>query len=140
MIENQIQFLNVDVDIFSKFALDELFTFFESQMIKMYCGEHNDDMFLLAMEHEEVNLERETPDQLINRICEVFEDLPEEAKAILKKVETIKFDLGYNSGDEPNNHRDTISNKTLKRLVALNAELALTIYSTVKNRRTKKST
>ena len=134
MIKNEIQFLNVDVDIYSKFDLSELLSYFKPKMAKMYCGDYKDGLYLLAMEHDELSCNSETPDEIINSICNVFENLPDEAKEILEKVETVKFDLGFNSGDQPSNHRESISNKTLKRVVDLNAELAMTIYAKFKQK------
>lgn len=121
----EIHFLNVDVEIRASFDLKPVLKKLGSKVIKMYCGETNENEFLLALELADFP-EKNTPDVIIKRFCKLFE---KKVKKDLQKVDSIVFDIGYDSGKNPHCLRNVVSAKTLKKVTELNAELAISIYA-----------
>ena len=123
-LEGEINFINVDVEIFASFDLKPLLKKLKPKVVKMYCDQYDEDTYLLALELSKCK-KKDTPETIIKRFCDLFE---KKAKDTLKKSNKVIFDIGFDSGTKPNSLRSFISNKTMKRISKLNGQLAITIY------------
>ena len=128
--EQEISFINVDVEIRADFDLKPILKKLGSKVLKMYCGEYEKGKFLLALELSKTK-KKDTPESIIKRFYKLFE---KEIKPELKQVEKLVFDIGFDSGFKPNSLREIVKAKTLKRITKINAELAISIYPIIKEK------
>ncbi len=113
-------FRNVDLEIESDTKLNSLATALSKNLVVLYAGQ--------AKKGHLLNLEclrlHRTPDATIHDLCSVVERLSAEGKRLWAMARRKEFDIGFN-GRRPC-ARFTLRNDTIRRVVELNATLAVT--------------
>ena len=125
-MKKNIQFINVDLEFICETPLDLIRDEVKPQLYDLYTGPLNDEGFKLVLEAETKTV---SPDQTINFMCDALETLSIEAKEKVNSCSSIVFDIGYDSGFEPFHITHELKTSTLKRIVALEAKVKVTIYS-----------
>ena len=123
-VENEINFLNVDVEIFASFDLSEMLMKLGPDVMKMYCDKYDEKKYLLALELSDCEIHN-SPEEIISKFCDLFET---KVKNELDQINKITFDIGYESGTKPNSIRHAISSETVMRVAKLKAEIIVSIY------------
>ena len=133
-----IKFLNVDLDIQS------------SQDISLMLKELGEKIFILHHEQQEnyyfarleINIDAPNADETINYFCDLIENLSEDSQNIWDACFSKVFDIGYESGNQPNYFTSKINPVTVKRIANIDAGLNITIYpirqKRARNQKTKK--
>lgn len=120
----RIQYLNTDLELVSTRPLDTLGT--EMTALEL-CGHVTcaDDGMWYAM-FEAPNADEPEPNIL--KLLDALDRLSHAAIAVLRKCTKIEFNIGYECGDAPPSHNQSLSHNTLCRLVRHGASLRVTIY------------
>jgi hypothetical protein len=71
-----------------------------------------------------------TPEKTICALIDRIEALGEETRRLWTTCVTRKFDIGYECGDNPRMVINELTTDTLRRIVAVNASLKITLYQT----------
>ena len=133
-----IKFLNVDLDIQSP------------QDISLMLKELGENIFILHHEEQEnyhfarleINIDAPNADETINHFCDLIENLSEDSNNIWDACFSKVFDIGYESGNQPNCFTSKINSLTIKRIANIDASLNITIYpirtKRKRNQRTKR--
>lgn len=134
------EFLNVDLEIESDESLDYIANEFGDKVFVLRNGPWRGTKNLLAVQvHETVNRD---PDSIINVLCDLIAELSAKSKALWRRCEFRRFDVGIGSGtSEAKQFKAlclTLSPETLKRVSALSAEVAITVYSSPRAKPTAK--
>jgi len=123
------EFLNVDLDLESTKPLDKLLTELGDKVSVLHHGPLNRVRYYAALEISEGK--DNDPDSIINAFCKRIDKLSPASKALWKKCQARRFDIGVMSGTssrEFNGLRLDLQPKTLGRVAALSAQVVFTIY------------
>lgn len=117
------KFLNIDLDIRSESCLDELLKAFGTAVIVL----NHEEGFASI----EVNSGGQSPsiDEVILAFYDLVLNLPPEIRAIWDRCEERCMNIGIQAGTTPYAEISRLSNKTLSRLMSINAEVAITVYA-----------
>ncbi len=120
-----MNFMNVDLELTSA---RELGWFIEAVRASMYAlhsvvvdGSHRATLELRDIVGDDA-------ESVLERFSEVIEGLDDEAREKWRQIETKAFDIGIQSSARKHQLSEKISVKTLARVVALGAELHITVY------------
>jgi hypothetical protein len=69
------------------------------------------------------------PDEVINRYCDLIENLPAPARKIWDNCATRRIDIGVESGSSPHNYRFEVQPRTINRVSGIGASLIVTVYA-----------
>jgi hypothetical protein len=121
---SEISFLNVDLDLQSSKDLTPIINDFGEDVIVLHHGK--------MMEHHHASFEVAEsfagPNELISFFCTLVENLSEEARVIWDNCCIRRFDLGYESGQQPRCWHSEITAKTIARVNDVGASITITIY------------
>jgi hypothetical protein len=120
------EFLNVDLDLESKKALDPLLSELGDKVHVVYHGPSEEKTHLAALEVYEGD--DDDPDSIINEFCKLLEKLSPRAKAVWENCSMRRFDIGFESGVSGHPLCIDLDPKTLKRVADLTASVGVTIY------------
>lgn len=118
-------FLNVDLEIESKSSLRPLAREFGDQAVIMFSGKIKGRHWLYI----ETAVYRKQPDATIQALCALIEKLSSTGRRLWDTAQRKTFDIGYEtrlSSELANQFQ--LRPTTLRRLAALGATLAITIY------------
>ena len=124
------EYLNIDLEIRAQFDLTPLREAFGEHVAIMYCGECAPGQYLLALESEYLGDNTETsPDLTANTLCQLVENLTPSARKAWDEADDRIFDVGYDAVADPRCSQPLLSARTLQRISALNARLAISVYT-----------
>jgi len=122
-----IQYLNTDLEIKSKEDLMPIITALGKNVFVLHHG-LMEGMHDAAFELSSDPVSHD-PIQVISRYCDLVENLPIVARQIWDNCAVRVIDIGIESGLSPRYYRFEVHDVIMKRVAALRASLAVTIYA-----------
>lgn len=120
------QFLNVDLDIYSKSDLQPLVNGFGDKVIPLYVGPERG----LNSAHLELSkLRTPSADSTILAFCTSIRALPRTARKLWNRAKTREFSVGVEVGQQGSACDIRIEARTVKRVAELDGTIVLTVYS-----------
>jgi hypothetical protein len=119
------EFLNVDLEVVTGADPTPLAKALGRRANVLYCGKRKQRDYLAAFEFI---LMRSSPERRLAKFCDLLETLPPPAARIWKQARSRTFDIGVMSGEERPALVLCIPPKTLARVTALGAGIAITVY------------
>lgn len=129
-MQMNIKFLNVDLDIQSKQDISLILNELGTNIFVLHRGQQENYYFACL----EIDRDAPNADMTINIFCDLIENFSEETSKIWNSCYYKVFDLGYESGIQPNYFTSNISSTTIKRIASIGASLNITIYPIDDNR------
>jgi hypothetical protein len=127
-----IEFINADLEITSSEDLEPIRAFFAQyghRFSEMYCGSTDPGSYLASFEiHPDEDRDDQTAEEKIGAFCDSISELHGLAREVWDRATRRVIDLGYLADDLCRPFNDRLSVDTLRRMEALDIELALTIY------------
>ena len=120
-----IQFLNVDLEIESQQDISLIV----KELKQNVCILHHEKQQDYHFARLEIDRDVANADKTINYFCDLIENFSEEARKIWDSCCTRIFDIGYESGMNPNYFTSKINALTIKRIANIDASINITIYS-----------
>jgi len=120
------EFLNVDLEIESKFDLTVLKDALGRRVYDLGPGPVSLECILLRLE---TSRQHKTPDATILAFCSWLEKLPPKAQRARRAAHKKEFDVGHDVARGRHDSTFSLRNETLRRLSALGATLGITIYN-----------
>ena len=122
-----IQFLNIDLDIESDKDISLIVKEFGERLTVMR-NDESEGIFRASFEtgYAEENA-------IIKEYVDLINNLSPEAKALWNRCLIRRFDIGYESGEEPNNYYSELSEKSINLLAKVGGSVVITIYPPDKN-------
>ncbi len=118
-------FLNVDLDIYSKYDLQPLVKALGRKVIVLYVGRERKKYSA----HLEVAKNVRTADSAIWAFCGLIEGLPKPRRALWNTANVRSFSIGIQAGMQPNSCDFVVRPKTLQAASLLGAQIILTVYA-----------
>ena len=118
-----IQFLNVDLEIEHHLDIKAIVEDFGENVFNLYYGKIQ-DRYLASFELHDVT----DVDSTISSFCTLIKAMDNESKELWDTAYSKVFDVGYESGLEPNNYSSEIQADTIDQVAKLGASLKITIY------------
>jgi hypothetical protein len=118
-------FLNVDLEIFSRSALEPLVAAFGKRVITLYLGPE----FGFNKAVLEVSGKPKSPDTAILDFCKLIRSLPEREFTLWEAARARTFDIGIEAPKKGRLYWSPISAKAIREAADLNARIAMSIYS-----------
>lgn len=129
---DKTKFLNVDLDISSKFDVQPLVTAMGKRVSLSFVG-RVERMYYAHMDLAIGN--PKSPESAILEYCRLIHALPAVAKKDWDAVKTRRFDIGIEAPGPQNYYWFALSPKALKAAADVNAQIAFTIYGPMKTAR-----
>ncbi len=128
---SDIQFLNVDLDIQSRHPLTSLLRALGDDVLVLHQTPAH-GLYSASLEAAECTGDACTGDAetTVNTLCDILEQLPEEARESWRTCCTRVFNIGYASGQTPGTHtfQSPLCPQTVARVAQLGAGITITIY------------
>ena len=125
-MDNEIQYLNTDLDLTSAEDLTALVAGFEARGVHpLHAAPSDDGLWYATFETYECYFEPETH---IAAMLNALDSLPPELQAVWSRCTRRQFDIGYDFGTEPWGFHQDLSSELLGRMAAAGASLRVTIY------------
>jgi hypothetical protein len=124
--ESPTQFLNIDVDIWSKSKLEPLMAALGKNVLVHYVGAERHEQsahFSLASAHGK------DPDTILHRLVALIERLPPPARQLWNRARTRDFNIGIQAGVTPFSHELALEAGTLERAAAVGGRVVITTYA-----------
>ncbi|MBF6237930.1 hypothetical protein IU474_12720 [Nocardia otitidiscaviarum] len=125
-----VRFLNVDVEVRDSADLTSLGAALESlgrDVSLLYCGEIEPGRWMLSFEAYLDTMD--DPDAVAAACCAAIEHLPAAARARWNEAEDRVFDLGFDAAVDGHVGQPVLSPATLARLAAIDARIAISVYT-----------
>jgi hypothetical protein len=122
---NETQFLNVDLDIYSKSHLEPLVEALKGRPFIHYVGREKGRYAA----HISLSSHGQTADALIRNLGRLIKKLPKPARALWNSATSREFNLGIQSGYKPQSHEVNVSESTVALVSELNASIVITTYA-----------
>jgi len=119
------QFLNVDLDIYSRSDLRPLIDGFGRRVTVMNSGKLKGKYCA----HLEVAKYTRNADATIQAFCKLIEALPDDLRARWNAATVLSFSIGIQAGKHPHASDFVVGPKTVKLVADVAAQIALTIYA-----------
>jgi hypothetical protein len=122
------QYLNVDLDIFSRFALQGLVGAMGDEVLVLYVGgkgRANEAHVELAASHSM------TADSTIIDLARLVKRLPPRYRKIWNSAKSREFSVGIQAGLEPHSFDLRLGRRTLDAVREIGGELVVTVYAPV---------
>jgi hypothetical protein len=123
--DNTTRFLNVDLDIYSKFDLQPLVDAFGLKVIVLYVGRERG----LYSAHFELIVQPRTADAVIRGFIELIRRLPRAKRKLWDAATTRDFNLGVQSASKDKPYEIKLAAPTIKAVSSLNARVVVTVYT-----------
>jgi hypothetical protein len=120
------KFLNVDLDLESKFDLHVLETELGRKVTVLPGGPIGLGCFLLRLE---TSRQYKDPDDTICAFCSMLEQLSSKGKRAWRSAHKKEFDVGHDVVPDHAASQFSLRTETLKRMSALGATLGITFYN-----------
>jgi hypothetical protein len=125
------QFLNVDLDVYSRSDLQPLVTGFGKKVIALYVGRESGRYSA----HLELVGQRRTADSTIRAFCILIRTLPKTGRELWNAAKTREFSVGVQAGQQPFACDFRIEAQTVKTVAELGATIVLTVYGPERSKR-----
>ncbi|MCP9621990.1 hypothetical protein FOH10_31560 [Nocardia otitidiscaviarum] len=125
-----VRFLNVDVEVRDSADLTSLGAALEAlgrDVSLLYCGEIEPGRWMLSFEAYLDTMD--DPDAVAEACCAAIEHLPPAARARWNEAEDRVFDLGFDAAVDGHVGQPVLSPATLARLAAIDARIAISVYT-----------
>lgn len=119
---SQTEFLNIDLDIEANFDLTILVEEIGLEATVMR-NDKNRERYFASFETGAIRA-----NEIIAEYKKIIDGLSPEAKLLWNKCSKRSFDIGFESGLEPNSFKIKLSQETISALYELNGEIVVTIY------------
>ena len=120
-----MQFLNVDLEIWSAAKLDSMAAEMGHRVSVLHCGPAP-KRFLLAVETASLR-SRKDPDAAIHALCAIVESLSPKSRRVWQKARKV-FDVGYETEGFERLFQFSLRPETIARVAKLKAGLAFSYY------------
>ncbi|MCB9747736.1 MAG: hypothetical protein H6755_04930 [Candidatus Omnitrophica bacterium] len=124
-MKDNTAFLNIDLDLVCSENLNPLLSEIQNKTFNLYNKKHN-GVYKVSIE---INEQQNTPEKTLIEFCEIIEKLTPKSKKIWKKCTKKCFNIGFESKNGSHEYLTKITTSTLKRVVRLEADIEMTIYS-----------
>lgn len=128
---NDAQFLNVDLDIYSRSDLQPLVSSFRKKVIALYVGRERGSYSA----HLELARQTFSADSTIRAFCALIRALPKTGRELWNSAKTREFSIGVEAGQRPFACDFRIEAKTVKSVADLGATIVLTVYGPERSKR-----
>ncbi len=118
-------FLNVDLDIYSRYDLQPLVRAFGRKVIALHVG--RDRRRYCA--HLELSRFSKSADSTIRAFCGLLKSLPSAEQDLWSAAQARDFNIGVQAGTHPHSSEFALAAKTLKAVHELGARIVLTVYA-----------
>ena len=129
------QFLNVDLDVYSRYDLRPLVNSFGKKVIDLYVGRerrgYSAHLELAA------GLRKRTADSTIRGFCALIRALPKTKRKLWNSAKSREFSVGVEAGQQPFACDFRIEAQTVKAVAELGAVIVLTVYGPERAQRRK---
>ncbi|WP_282776904.1 MULTISPECIES: hypothetical protein [unclassified Nocardia] len=125
-----VRFLNVDVEVRDSADLTSLGAALEAlgrDVSLLYCGEMEPGRWMLSFEAYLETMD--DPDVVAAACCAAVEQLPAAARARWDEAEDRVFDIGFDAAVDGHVGQPMLSPVTLARVAAVDARLAISVYT-----------
>jgi hypothetical protein len=122
---SQIRYLTVDLVIESSNDLTPIVDSFGEEVITLYNGKWSE--FNRAI-FEASGACCSAANETIEFFCALVEGFTEKERLIWDSCFSKIFDIGYESGTEPQNYSSVVRPDTIKRIASIGAAIEITIY------------
>ncbi len=122
---NETQFLNVDLDIYSRSQLDSLAEALGNKVFVQYLGREKGRYSA----HLSLSSNGKTVDVLIRHFATLIKKLPNSAKKLWNSASSREFNIGIQCGLRPESHEIQITESALTMLSELKASIVVTTYA-----------
>ena len=119
---NEIQFLNIDLDIEARVDLSPIIEEFGTRVSVMRYDKI-DDIYIASFE---TRFSEEN--EIIEEYIALINGLSPATRTIWDNCLRREFDIGYDSGDIPNNFRSVLSPKSIELIARVGGSIAISIY------------
>lgn len=131
------QFLNVDLDVYSRSDLQPLVNGFGKKVIALYVGRER-RRFSAHLELAR-SFGKPSADSTIRAFCRLIRALPKTERELWNGAKTREFSVGVQAGEQPFACDFRIEGQTVKAVAELGAVIVLTVYGPEKAKRRKVS-
>lgn len=118
------QFLNVDLDVYSRSDLQVLVNGFGKKVIALYVGREK----RRYSAHLELAGSTRSADSTIRAFCTLIRALPKTERGLWNGAKTREFSVGVQAGQQPFACDFRIEAQTVKSVAELGAVIVLTVY------------
>jgi hypothetical protein len=120
------RFLNVDLDIWSRSALDSLVAAFGSRVFVLHAGREG-RRYAAHLELASSGL-RDDADQMITRFVALIRRLPRPARSLWNRAPIREFNVGIQAGATPFSYVVQLEPATLDGIASIGARVGFTVY------------
>ncbi|HVG91208.1 MAG TPA: hypothetical protein VNB54_06925 [Alphaproteobacteria bacterium] len=128
---NETQFLNVDLDIYSRSHLEPLVEALKGRPFIHYVGRERG----CYAAHISLSSHGQTADALIRNLGRLIKKLPKSARALWDSATSREFNVGIQSGYAPQSYEVRVNESTVVLLSELNASIVVTTYAAMERSR-----
>jgi hypothetical protein len=120
-------FLNVDLDLHSKFDLQPLVAAMGRKVLVLHIGRYK-RTYRAHLELAGSGLS-ESADSTVRRFCALIKTLPGAAFAVWNAAKVRDFNIGVQAGTQPNSYEIALAPETVSAVSEVNARIVLTIVA-----------
>ena len=118
-------FLNVDLDIYSRFDLQPLVSGLGRKVIALHVGREGRRYFARL----ELAKVMQSADSTIRTFCSLIRALPKEERHLWNSATTREFSIGVQTGKQPNSRDFAVEAETVTAIAELNGRIVFTVYA-----------
>jgi len=118
-------FLNVDLEIISRSALEPLVNALGRRVLTLYLGPE----FELNKAVLEISGQANSPDSCILNFCKLIRSLPPRERALWNAAKSRTFDIGIEAPEPGRTYWSPISAKAVRAAAEVNARIAISVYN-----------
>ena len=122
-------FLNVDLDIFSKSDLQPLVTAMGTKVMVLHVGRYK-GTYRAHLEVAGYSGYDENADSTIRAFCAIIRALPKAALKLWNAAKVRDFNVGVQAGTQPPSFEIALAAETVRAASEVNARIVLTVYGT----------
>ena len=130
------QFLNVDLDVYSRYDLQPLVNGFGKRVIDLYVGR---ERRRYSAHLELAGLQKPSADSTIRAFCTLIRALPKTERELWNGAKSREFSVGVQAGRQPFACDFRIEAQTVKAVAEVGAVIVLTVYGPERAQRRKVS-
>ena len=118
------QFLNIDLDLWSKSSLDPLIKAFGRKVLSLHAGKDGREY----RAHLELASQSDNPDLLLRRFVRLVEGLPRPARTIWNCARVREFNIGIQGAAKPHSFELHLKHATVRAVARVSARIGMTVY------------
>ena len=124
---SHFEFLNVDLEIHSRSALEPLLSELSTALYVLYSESKPHKQF--ANLEVSRSWKNPSPDKTIAALCDALESLSPKARKVWKKAHGKVFDIGFDIDPKASHLHQPLSNNSLRRIANLGGTIIFTCYN-----------